>query len=358
MTTAKKKGREGKNVYQGIVEEMRSRGGKILLPKTGDDKDFESMDFIDESGTELKMGTIGVVGGQSRVLTYLNEARYALGKSILNKAIDLTSNKSKYGEGNVLQKYLAPIKEKFNEIDAIEDLVEKQKAVNNFVGNVGTLGLFDLSETANKGLDVYEESVIKSEELSKSLTQFDTTIGQAFAQGNFVEGVSRSVSKAIGSIPFMAEAMIPYVGIPAIVAQEAARASGEAQREGDEIDLQLIGYSGIVGFSEGLLELTTKKIGKGMFKNLLGQSDKVVKETLSETFLKVAKDMGAEGLSESATLTINNAASSIIRGDENAWEGYVSELIDTFIIGATSGGGPSSIGAGAKITRNIIQKKV
>ena len=37
-----------------------------------------------------------------------------------------------------------------------------------------------------------------------------------------------------------------------------------------------------------------------MFKNLLGQSDKVVKETLSETFLKVAKDMGAEGLSESA----------------------------------------------------------
>ena len=34
------------------------------------------------------------------------------------------------------KKYLAPIKEKFNEIDAIEDLVEKQKAVNDFVGNV------------------------------------------------------------------------------------------------------------------------------------------------------------------------------------------------------------------------------
>ena len=59
---------------------------------------------LDESGTELKMGTIGVVGGQSRVLTYLNEARYALRKSILNKAIDLTSNKSKHSEGNVLQK--------------------------------------------------------------------------------------------------------------------------------------------------------------------------------------------------------------------------------------------------------------
>ncbi|MBC8399010.1 MAG: hypothetical protein H8E16_18165, partial [Flavobacteriales bacterium] len=352
-----KKGREGKNVYQGIVEEMRSRGGKILLPKTGDDKDFESMDFIDESGTELKMGTINVVGGQSRVLTYLNEARYATSKFVLDKAIDLVSSESKHSEGNVLQKYLAPIKEKFNEIDAIEDPVEKQKAVNDFVGNVGTLGLFDLSETANKGLDVYEEATAKAEELSKSLTQFDTTIGQAFAQGNFVEGISRSVSKAIGSIPFMAEAMIPYVGIPAIVAQEAARASGEAQREGDEIDLQLIGYSGIVGFSEGLLELTTKKIGKGMFKNLFGQSDKVVKETLSETFLKIAKDMGAEGLSESATLTINNAASSIIRGDENAWEGYVSELIDTFIIGTTSGGGPSSIGAGAKVVRGIIEKR-
>ena len=67
--------------------------------------------------------------------------------------------------------------------------------------------------------------------------------------------------------------MIPYVGIPMIVAQEAARASGEAQEKGDEIDLTLMGYSAVIGASEGLLELTTKRIGKTMFKELFNKSD-------------------------------------------------------------------------------------
>ena len=38
-----------------------------------------------------------------------------------------------------------------------------------------------------------------------------------------------------------------------------------------------------IGFSEGLLELTTKKIGKGVFKNLLGKDKSVIEKTLKQT---------------------------------------------------------------------------
>ena len=155
----------------------------------------------------------------------------------------------------------------------------------------------------------------------------------------------------------MVEAMIPVVGIPLIVAQEAARASKEAQREGDEIDLTLIGYSAVIGASEGLLELVTKGIAGKMFKGLVGAPKEIIKESLSQMVLATGKSMGAEGLSEGATLTINKAAEYFIRGDEKAFEGYVSELIDTVIIGAASGGSMSSAGKGFQIVRNQIEAK-
>ena len=94
-----------------------------------------------------------------------------------------------------------------------------------------------------------------------------------------------------------------------------------------------------------------------MFKNLFGKSKDIVKESLSKIALKLARDAGLEGLSEAATLTINNGAEAIIRGDENAWDGYLLELIDTFIIGATSGAGPSGVGKGYRIIKDGIESR-
>ena len=155
----------------------------------------------------------------------------------------------------------------------------------------------------------------------------------------------------------MAQAMIPFVGIPSIVLQEAAAASQEAQREGDDLDLKLMGYSAVIGASEGLMEVVSKGIGKSMFKGMFGKSKNVIKQTLTQTFLKVGKAAGLEGLSESATLTINNMAEAGIRNDEKAWDGYLLELIDTFTIGAVSGAGPSSVGAGSRIVRDGIEAR-
>ena len=319
-----------------------SKTGQILnkpkVEKVGDDKDFEDFNFLEETGKKIKRSAVSIFGGINRIPTLLNEFKYSVAKGIIN-----------HGAANVPFIFEDAKKniDKFDKLSA----EEQQQTLNNIFDQLpGSL-------KAKEGLKRFEESVIKAEEIETQLTQFDNTIGQAFAQGDIGEATARVVSEAIGSLPFMVEAMIPYVGIPLIVSQEAARASGEAQKEGDEINLKLMGYSAVIGASEGLLEITTKRIGKSMFKELFNKSDDVVKKSIKEMGLQLAKDSGAEGLSESATLTINNAANALIRGDEKAFDGYFLELVDTFLIGFTSGAGPSGVGKGASIIRDGIESK-
>ena len=319
-----------------------SKTGQILnkpkVEKVGDDKDFEDFNFLEETGKKIKRSAVSIFGGINRIPTLLNEFKYSVAKGIIN-----------HGAANVPSIFEDAKKniDKFDKLSA----EEQQQTLNNVFDQLPS------SLKAKEGLKRFEESVVKAEEIETQLTQFDNTIGQAFAQGDIGEATARVVSEAIGSLPFMVEAMIPYVGIPLIVSQEAARASGEAQKEGDEINLKLMGYSAVIGASEGLLEITTKRIGKSMFKELFNKSDDVVKKSIKEMGLQLAKDSGAEGLSESATLTINNAANALIRGDEKAFDGYFLELVDTFLIGFTSGAGPSGVGKGASIIRDGIESK-
>ena len=326
--------KRNENIYQGVVREIKERDGEFLNDKKGDDKDWESF----QGFTETKDGLLNTLNLQKAKLgisvnSYVNEIKIAAARSM----VDL------FG--------IEDAKKGFDIMDQM-DYEEQQKFLNNMFDQIpGGIG------SAKKSFEAYEKAVEAGNELQKSQVQFDNTIGQAFAQGDFVEGATRAVSAAVISLPFMAQAMIPVVGIPSIVAMEAAAASKEAQRKGDDIDLTLIGYSAVIGASEGLLEIVSKGIGKTMFKNLFGQSKKIAKESLTKMALKLAKDAGLEGLSESATLTINNGAEAIIRGDEKAWDGYLLELIDTFIIGATSGGGPSGLGKGVRIVKDGIQSR-
>ena len=319
-----------------------SKTGQILnkpkVEKVGDDKDFEDFNFLEETGKKIKRSAVSIFGGINRIPTLLNEFKYSVAKGIIN-----------HGAANV-PSIFGDAKKNIDKFDKLS-AEEQQQILNNIFDQLPS------SLKAKEGLKRFEESVVKAEEIETQLTQFDNTIGQAFAQGDIGEATARVVSEAIGSLPFMVEAMIPYVGIPLIVSQEAARASGEAQKEGDEINLKLMGYSAVIGASEGLLEITTKRIGKSMFKELFNKSDDVVKKSIKEMGLQLAKDSGAEGLSESATLTINNAANALIRGDEKAFDGYFLELVDTFLIGFTSGAGPSGVGKGASIIRDGIESK-
>ena len=192
-----------------------------------------------------------------------------------------------------------------------------------------------------------------AEKWREDLEVYDNTIGQAFAQGQLIEGATRTFAAAVETIPSIIQAMIPGgLGIGSIVVGQAAQADVENIAKGEKLNTKNLIYSTIIGASEGLLEITTRKIGSRMFKDLAGKSKEYVKETLKGVALKVAKESGSEGLSESATLTINNAADKFIMGDEKAFENYWLELADTFIIGSATGGGMSGTGSAATIIRN------
>ena len=56
-------------------------------------------------------------------------------------------------------------------------------------------------------------------------------------------------------------------------------------------------------------------------------------------------------------MTINNLADSAVLGDEKAWEGYLPELIDTFLIGGALGGKISAGGAVNTVIRQNSQAR-
>jgi biotin operon repressor/histone H3/H4 len=289
---------------------------------TVEEKKDGDWDFWQETGTKIKAATVDALGKLSRVPTFLNEIQAAISREFMTD-----EEKARY--------------------DALDPLTKQVLA--NISPQPG------LTDLANTGLQNYEESVKKAEKIREDLTQFETTIGEEYAKGNFVEATVRTASDALGSLPSVVQSMIPYVGIASIFAGEAAGASAEAQKEGEELSLKTIGYSTVKGASEALLEVTTKKIGGQMFKNLSGKGANEVKKSLTQVMLGIGKDYGAEGLSESATETINRMADAVILGKKDAFDNYFKEVIDVFLVGGAMGGGMSTTGVGGKIIRNTLE---
>jgi len=241
------------------------------------------------------------------------------------------------------------------EKEVFDSLDPKVRAAILNVRTPGILGNLPGSQNlANQGLLYYEEASKEIEKVRSNMVQFETTIGEEYARGNFVEATARTISDAIISLPTMAQAMIPYVGIASIVLSQGSKANMEAQEEGKLLDLKTMAYSGVIGASEGLLELVSKKIGGGMFRSLTGKSRPVIKQAVKDVFLKVAKDYNKEGLSEEGTFIINSIAEKIYLGSEKEAIDYFKEGLDTYLIGGMSGGGVSSVGSSANVYNQII----
>ena len=194
-------------------------------------------DFWSETGTKIQAATTRSLGKLARIPIFLKEMQFAYSKAFLSE-------------------------EEQARIDALPPKVQQAMAL---MSGGGSFSSASMVKAATMGLEKYEESVIKAKKIEETLTEFDTTIVDQYVAGNFTEATVRTISDALGSIPSVAQAMIPYVGIASIVAGEAAGASGEVQEEGEGISAKTMGYSLVRGASEGLLELTTKKIGKGLF---------------------------------------------------------------------------------------------
>jgi hypothetical protein len=151
--------------------------------------------------------------------------------------------------------------------------------------------------------------------------------------------------------------MIPYVGIASIVAGEAAATNMESAKDGRPLDYARLGHAYVVGAAEGLLELTTKKIGGKMFKSLSGAPKDVIQKSLLKYGTDIVKDFGAEGLSETATLLLTQAADYLYKDEVENFLPTFSEVLDTFMIGGLMGGGMASVGAGSSIIKSTIGYK-
>ena len=240
---------------------------------------------------------------------------------------------------------------------------EQQDAFAQSMGSISLPGAPNIGALARPGQKAAEKLRGEAEELEKNLKKYDTDITTTiFKEGNIAEGTTRLLTQAIGTIPSIAQAMIPYVGIPSIVAGSAAEASREAvYDEGKDITLKQNLYSTGIGASEGLLELVTRRIGTAAFKNIIGKSKEVVKKTLLETATGIVKAGGAEGLSETGTLALNKFFESkyynekgLFEMDEEKWNEFWSEAGDTFLIGMATGKGMSSAGATGVAVRDAV----
>jgi hypothetical protein len=240
--------------------------------------------------------------------------------------------------------------EKFKELDPIiQDRIAQ--AIGSFSGGpIGNIGM-----AGSAGLEAAENLKSEAKKIEETLIKYDNTIGQDFVQGNISQAVSRTFNEVIGTIPSIAQAFVPYVGISSIVAGSAADYSTEALAEGKKLDAANMIASTATGFSEGLLELTTRKIGKGLFKSLSGKSKDVVSKTLKEAALQTAKEAGQEGLSESTTEVLNRSIDALYKNKGTEWDNIWPELADVFIIGAAAGGGMSGSGNTASVINKAVQ---
>ena len=107
--------------------------------------------------------------------------------------------------------------EKFKELDpTTQDRIAQ--AIGSFSGGpIGNIGM-----AGSAGLEAAENLKNDAKKIEETLTKYDNTIGQDFIQGNISQAVSRTFNEVIGTIPSIAQAFVPYVGISSIVAGSAA----------------------------------------------------------------------------------------------------------------------------------------
>jgi len=305
-------------------------------------------DFGEEVGDLVESGVLSIGAAMMAAPQLLADTKQMIGdtlgielpegaQKIINSPLMMAvlgpTGKALWGANRLTQKDVVEAGE-----EAYNVFSKKAEQLNMTLADFGDVGMSEMMADAFTGGDAGDYS------LKKRI-------------GSFVAGSTRITASALGSLPSVAQSMIPYVGIASIVVGEAARTNMESKQDGRPLDWARLGHAYTTGASEGLLELVTKKIGMGMFKGLRGGGKEAIEQTLRQYGTKVMKEFGQEGLSEVGTLLINQIADAVYKDEVTEYFPKWGELIDTFLIGGVMGGGMSSAGVGGQILRNTIARK-
>jgi hypothetical protein len=292
---------------------------------TSSDIPTKSINYWDEGVKKFDAAALRAKGGIARIPLFMNELVFSM---LLGK----------------------------EEKDKLNEMSKEERDI--LLSNIPSVpGAPSLQTFASEGKKYFDETKEKAEKIESKLEQFDTSITEDIVGLDLAQAGGRLMSETIGAVPSMIQAMIPYIGLTSVALGSAASKSDELQESGDDFGFRTTSNALISGIAEGASEYVTKRIGTKMFKNLANKGKDAALTTLKGFAKNVLKDMGAEGVSEDASLLVSKLADLAISGKEDAFNDSLLEFVDTFLIGAASAGPLTGLGDGAKQIRQAAKNR-
>lgn len=226
---------------------------------------------------------------------------------------------------------------------------ERRKAINEAAGMINPLMRVITDWTGPAADKMFEEA----EAIRETTQKYETSIGEDLANFEFAQAGGRIAEEAYATIPSFMQAAIPFVGLASIGVTSAAGKSRDLQEEGEDLSVATVSNAAVTGAAEAALEKVSGRIGRNAFRGWVraaGSSVGEMSETAAREYTKgITRGFVKEGLEEGATEALQTLSSrmadALISGQEDAWDGAWSELVDSFLIGAAAGGGFGSVGS-------------
>ena len=311
-------GKKATSVMQLTAEDYnltaeQDKFGVVLSTMQRNSENAERLEFGNRLGKGLKAGAIRIGGKVLSIPSYINQT-------------------------------IASITLDDKTLTALNALPYEQRAraINKLAGMTpgGDQGM-----VANYLLNISDEMFREVDRINSSMRVFDQTITEGVFDRSFVSQMTRLSTDALTSATSLIEVAIPYVGIPLLIVGEASAASREKQREGNDLDLALTGYSMMIGVSEGALEIVTRGLAKKAFGFRPKNADDAFKN-LGNYFKDIGLGFASEGASETGTFVLNELAEYLYTGNEIDFNKKFAEGFDTFLIGGAFGSKLTALGAG------------
>ena len=188
-----------------------------------------------------------------------------------------------------------------------------------------------------------------AEDFRYATKQHDKTIGQQFAQGEIGAAIDQTLQQALFSAPSVAAAFTGAGGL-AVIGGSAFGGKFEEEFENDPMQsaAKLFFVSGASAGIEIVSESVTAGIA-GRAKALLGKSGKeAAKQYVEGTLKYLAKEANLEGASEALATVANKYLDQLSFGREVDLKDLLMEAVDSYIVGATIGGGIAGVGAAGR----------
>jgi hypothetical protein len=286
------------------IEEIDKINEDFLKPK-GKDSTYEDWDFWGDTWKKVKANTNTQMSGLVGLPNYQN-------------------------------KTLVTIFAEDEQLESLNKLSPDQReaVVNSIFANSNPFSSMGMASA-----EAQNEFRKQASKISEGITKFDTSLSEDLVNGDYKKFGLRVASEGIGSLPTLVQAFIPYVGIASIVAGSASNKQEQLENEGYGLGWDTTANSAINGAAEGLLEVFTKKLGKKLFKSLKGVGDEFAREVFTTLRDNLVKAPLGEGISESATATIQLLSDAFIQGKDIEFIKAFYQVADAFFIGFGVGGG-------------------